>query len=152
MKHSSSTLEFSPGAAGLLLDAETPLDWMALAACRDASPAIFFPPPSRTAAPAKRVCAGCPVQAECLEYALENGERFGIWGGMSERERRRLRPAPPAPGRYCGNGRHLKDAAGTGADGRCLACRRESGARKRADERAARTGSASPRSGRRLAA
>ena len=40
---------------------------------------------------AKRVCRSCDVRAECLEYALENDERFGIWGGMSERERRRLK-------------------------------------------------------------
>ena len=40
---------------------------------------------------AKRVCSGCSVRAECLEFALANDERFGIWGGLSERERRRLR-------------------------------------------------------------
>ena len=40
---------------------------------------------------AKRVCRSCDVRAECLEYALEHDERFGIWGGMSERERRRLK-------------------------------------------------------------
>ncbi len=40
---------------------------------------------------AKRVCVGCEVRSECLEYALENDERFGIWGGLSERERRKLK-------------------------------------------------------------
>ena len=40
---------------------------------------------------AKKICTGCEVKAECLEYALANDERFGIWGGLSERERRRLR-------------------------------------------------------------
>jgi WhiB family redox-sensing transcriptional regulator len=42
---------------------------------------------------AKRICSGCEVRAECLEYALAHDERFGIWGGLSERERRRLRRA-----------------------------------------------------------
>ena len=42
---------------------------------------------------AKEVCRGCVVREDCLEYALANGEKFGIWGGMSERERRRLRRA-----------------------------------------------------------
>jgi len=40
---------------------------------------------------AKEVCRGCVVREDCLEYALANGEKFGIWGGMSERERRRIR-------------------------------------------------------------
>ena len=40
---------------------------------------------------AKRICTTCEVRAECLEYALEHDERFGIWGGLSERERRRLK-------------------------------------------------------------
>lgn len=40
---------------------------------------------------AKRVCVGCEVRVECLEYALANDERFGIWGGLSERERRKLK-------------------------------------------------------------
>jgi len=42
---------------------------------------------------AKEVCRGCVAREDCLEYALDNGEKFGIWGGMSERERRRLRRA-----------------------------------------------------------
>ena len=40
---------------------------------------------------AKKICAGCDVKAQCLEYALANDERFGIWGGLSERERRKLK-------------------------------------------------------------
>ncbi|BDZ51496.1 hypothetical protein GCM10025867_37370 [Frondihabitans sucicola] len=40
---------------------------------------------------AKKICASCDVRAQCLEYALQNDERFGIWGGLSERERRKLR-------------------------------------------------------------
>ena len=51
----------------------------------------FFPEKGGSTRDAKRVCSGCTVRAECLEYALANDERFGIWGGLSERERRRLR-------------------------------------------------------------
>jgi WhiB family transcriptional regulator, redox-sensing transcriptional regulator len=51
----------------------------------------FFPEKGGSTREAKRVCTTCPVRAECLEYALGNDERFGIWGGLSERERRRLK-------------------------------------------------------------
>ena len=53
----------------------------------------FFPVKGGSTREAKRVCRGCEVRAECLEYALANDERFGIWGGLSERERRRLKQA-----------------------------------------------------------
>lgn len=52
---------------------------------------IFFPDRGESAAPAKTACGRCPVKNECLEFALSNGEKFGIWGGASERERRRIR-------------------------------------------------------------
>ena len=51
---------------------------------------MFFPDKGESARPAKRVCAGCEVRAECLQEALDRGERFGVWGGLSERERRAL--------------------------------------------------------------
>ena len=65
-------------------------DWVADAACVDMDPAIFFPPRGESIAPAMMVCNVCSVRAECLEYALEHHERQGIWGGMSERHRRRV--------------------------------------------------------------
>lgn len=67
--------------------------WMNDGACIGIDPEIFFIERGESAAHAKAVCAGCQVRDECLEFALSNGERFGIWGGKSERERRRLRRA-----------------------------------------------------------
>lgn len=66
-------------------------EWTAHAACRDMNPDIFFPTRGEDVRPAKRVCAGCPVRQQCLDYALDNQEKYGIWGGTGERERRRLR-------------------------------------------------------------
>lgn len=67
--------------------------WVAQARCQDADLDIFFPSvkgSSREARAAKQICADCPVQAECLDYALAHGEKYGIWGGTTEKERRRL--------------------------------------------------------------
>ena len=61
------------------------------ALCAQTDPEAFFPEKGGSTREAKRVCRSCDVRAECLEYALEHDERFGIWGGMSERERRRLK-------------------------------------------------------------
>ena len=63
------------------------------ALCAQTDPEIFFPEKGGSTREAKKVCAGCEVRAECLAYALNNDERFGIWGGLSERERRRLKRA-----------------------------------------------------------
>ena len=65
--------------------------WFDRAACLQADPEAFYPEKGGSSRAAKRVCHTCPVQAECLSYALANDERFGIWGGMSERERRQLK-------------------------------------------------------------
>lgn len=65
--------------------------WMLEARCLDADPEAFFPEKGGSTREAKRICAMCPVQEDCLSYALQHDERFGIWGGMSERERRRLK-------------------------------------------------------------
>lgn len=65
--------------------------WMLEATCLDADPEAFFPEKGGSTREAKRICAMCPVREPCLQYALEHEERFGIWGGLSERERRRLR-------------------------------------------------------------
>ena len=65
--------------------------WRLEALCAETDPEAFFPEKGGSTREAKRVCTGCAVRAECLEFALANDERFGIWGGLSERERRRLR-------------------------------------------------------------
>lgn len=71
----------------------TPVEtkWQNHANCLGVDPDLFFPERGVSTREAKEVCRGCVVQEECLEFALENGERFGIWGGKSERERRRVR-------------------------------------------------------------
>jgi len=65
--------------------------WRLQALCAETDPEAFFPEKGGSTRDAKRVCSGCTVRAECLEFALANDERFGIWGGLSERERRRIR-------------------------------------------------------------
>ena len=65
--------------------------WQERALCAQTDPEAFFPEKGGSTREAKKICAQCPVRAECLEYALAHDERFGIWGGLSERERRRLR-------------------------------------------------------------
>lgn len=65
--------------------------WTDLALCAETDPESFFPEKGGSTRDAKQTCRRCEVQDECLEYALENDERFGVWGGLSERERRKLR-------------------------------------------------------------
>ena len=65
--------------------------WQERALCAQTDPEAFFPEKGGSTREAKRICLGCEVRGECLEYALANDERFGIWGGLSERERRRLK-------------------------------------------------------------
>ena len=67
------------------------MGWQERALCAQTDPEAFFPEKGGSTREAKRVCTGCEVRAECLEYALEHDERFGIWGGLSERERRKLK-------------------------------------------------------------
>jgi WhiB family redox-sensing transcriptional regulator len=66
-------------------------DWQDRALCAETDPEAFFPEKGGSTREAKRICTGCEVRAQCLEYALAHDERFGIWGGLSERERRRLK-------------------------------------------------------------
>jgi len=68
-------------------------DWQDFARCRGSDPDAFFPERGTDTSRAKEVCRGCAVREDCLEYALANREKFGIWGGTSERERRLLRRA-----------------------------------------------------------
>jgi WhiB family redox-sensing transcriptional regulator len=65
--------------------------WQDRALCAQTDPEAFFPEKGGSTREAKKVCRACEVRTECLEYALEHDERFGIWGGLSERERRRLK-------------------------------------------------------------
>lgn len=64
--------------------------WMLTAKCRGISPAEFFPSDGTGVEVAQQICDGCPVRLECLEYALANRIEHGVWGGASERERRRI--------------------------------------------------------------
>ena len=65
--------------------------WQERALCAQTDPEAFFPEKGGSTREAKKVCLVCEVRSECLSYALEHDERFGIWGGLSERERRRLK-------------------------------------------------------------
>jgi WhiB family transcriptional regulator, redox-sensing transcriptional regulator len=71
-------------------DAEE-LMWQERALCAQTDPEAFFPEKGGSTREAKRVCLSCEVRGDCLEYALLHDERFGIWGGLSERERRKLK-------------------------------------------------------------
>ena len=66
-------------------------DWRDEGLCAQTDPEAFYPEKGHSPKPAKKVCADCPVQALCLEYALAHDERYGVWGGLSERERRELK-------------------------------------------------------------
>jgi WhiB family redox-sensing transcriptional regulator len=74
-------------------------DWRYRATCRGADLSVFFPGRGESAEPARQVCAGCPVRQPCLEYALSHGITHGIWGGLTERDRRPLRVHHPAAAR-----------------------------------------------------
>jgi WhiB family transcriptional regulator, redox-sensing transcriptional regulator len=68
-------------------------DWRQLAACRHADPELFFPISASDASldqitQAKTICAGCPVRRQCLGFAVDTRQNHGVWGGMSEQERR----------------------------------------------------------------
>ncbi|CCH86964.1 Transcription factor WhiB (fragment) [Modestobacter italicus] len=70
----------------------TSASWRDDALCVEIGPSAFFPDKGQSSRTAKRVCAACTVQRQCLEFALTHEERFGVWGGLSERERRRAVP------------------------------------------------------------
>lgn len=70
--------------------ADMNLSWRQRAACRGVDPDVFYPASDEEAEEAKSICRMCPVREACLEYALANRERDGVWGGATERERRRM--------------------------------------------------------------
>ena len=84
-----STHDDLPDIASLL----THLSWMDQGACRGYPAEVFFPSQGEDCRHAKAICKGCPVRIACREYGIANGEAFGVWGGLSERERRRIRVA-----------------------------------------------------------
>ncbi len=90
-------------------------EWRASGLCQEVDTELFFPEKGGSAREAKRVCAACEVRPQCLEFALEHDERFGIWGGLSERERRRLKRAAPVAAEPASDGPAVQvPAAATG--------------------------------------
>jgi WhiB family transcriptional regulator, redox-sensing transcriptional regulator len=75
----------------LAMVTEDEQEWQERALCAQTDPEAFFPEKGGSTREAKQICNSCDVRGECLEYALGHDERFGIWGGLSERERRRLK-------------------------------------------------------------
>jgi WhiB family redox-sensing transcriptional regulator len=84
-------LTLVPDAFGLAPLTPDDPEWQERALCAQTDPEAFFPEKGGSTREAKRICMGCEVRDACLEYALAHDERFGIWGGLSERERRRLK-------------------------------------------------------------
>ena len=80
-----------PGHRTLAVPARFAARWRELAACRGTDLGVFFPERGESAGPARQVCAGCPVRQACLDYAITNRIASGVWGGLTERERRALR-------------------------------------------------------------
>ena len=80
-----------PGLRKPTVTDDNPLSWQTDSLCAQTDPEAFFPEKGGSTRDAKKICTSCEVRSQCLEYALENDERFGIWGGLSERERRKLR-------------------------------------------------------------
>ncbi len=70
---------------------EPDMSWQENALCAQAGPEFFFPAPGSSTREAKQLCGACEGRLACLEYALSNDERFGVWGGLSEKERVRLK-------------------------------------------------------------
>ncbi|MEU0691710.1 WhiB family transcriptional regulator [Streptomyces uncialis] len=66
-------------------------DWQERALCAQTGSEFFFPEPGSSVREAKRICRMCDMREACLRYALANDERFGVWGGLSEKERLDLR-------------------------------------------------------------
>jgi WhiB family transcriptional regulator, redox-sensing transcriptional regulator len=72
------------------VDADYTTAWMGAGNCRNYPPDMFFPSDGVGVDRARKICTGCPVVTDCLEYALEQRIEHGVWGGCSERERRRI--------------------------------------------------------------
>lgn len=81
----------SPQTMPAVSQSETGLSWLEQGLCAQTDPEAFYVEKGGSTRDAKKVCVGCDVRGECLEYALAHDERFGVWGGLSERERRKLK-------------------------------------------------------------
>lgn len=103
-------------------------DWREQALCAQIDPEAFFPEKGGSSKAAKSICRQCPVQVECLEYALGSNQTFGVWGGLSARERHKLGRGELRNLNSCVNG-HNPDEVGKRADGTCAQCRRDSQSR-----------------------
>jgi WhiB family redox-sensing transcriptional regulator len=90
--------------------ASAPVGWRYRAACRGADLEVFFPGRGQSAEDARQICASCPVRELCLDYALRHGIVHGIWGGLTERDRRALRS------RHVSTSRRKRDEAILAAD------------------------------------
>jgi hypothetical protein len=126
-------------------------EWMESASCAGVDSAIFFVGEGRSVAPARSVCRGCSVRQECLDYALTNDIRYGVWAGLTERQRCKVvreQTAPDPTGLACGDKRGTTTGydrhrrAGQGACADCLAAMRERSRRVRAEGAARRAGAA----------
>lgn len=99
--------------------------WQLDALCAEVDPELFYPERGGSTKEAKRVCLGCEVRPECLAYALDHDERTGVWGGLSERERRRLKHgaplADPVPDDATCSTREACDLIGFAMDGNAAA-------------------------------
>lgn len=79
----------------LRLKPEGSPSWEEASLCRETDPEAFFPEKGESALSAKRICNQCPVKSQCLKHALDEDEPFGVWGGMTTRERRLLKRQQP---------------------------------------------------------
>jgi WhiB family redox-sensing transcriptional regulator len=102
--------------------------WRDSALCTQTDVESFFPRKGESGKDAKKVCAACPVATQCLQYAIDHDERFGIWGGFSERERRALMRDTPRDNSRCANG-HVRADVGVTNSGYCRQCQRDRYAR-----------------------
>jgi WhiB family redox-sensing transcriptional regulator len=96
------TIHFVPAAANEhwtepASPVPAPPEWRQHGACRGIDPDLFYPERGESLEAAKQICAACPVRGECLDFALDLNEKFGVWGGKSERERRKLRRRQHGP-------------------------------------------------------
>ena len=103
---------------------DDPLAWQDGALCAQADAEAWFPEKGGSVKAPKKICGACPVRADCLEYALENRFTYGIWGGLTERQRRAiLADRERAAGlSRCQSGHHVLTAANVLPNGKCGPC------------------------------
>lgn len=109
--------------------------WQELAACKGMDAALFYPQVSdtdmgigtesqRKYREGQEVCCSCPVQVQCLQYALDRDEKWGLWGGLTPRDRRRVKEGQPTVRKICPRGHFLAEV-GTDNRNRCCQCQRD---------------------------